>query len=149
EGAIVKRGNPIAAEDVPKVFSDDVIQDLANIGKLGSSADLRRFALGVHAAARTYAKEIRTPDANDWFREVKLLESAARRRDFDRVRKLLDGMSSKCRVEMTHRGTLPGFRNMNGGAPVTLPSAAVMSDPAQRDEACRLVELMCVRGGSV
>jgi hypothetical protein len=58
-------------------------------------------------------------------------------------------MSSKLREEMTHRGTLTGFRNMNRGAPVTLPSAAVMSDPAKRDAACRLVELMCVRGGSV
>src|SRR5262245_13091361 len=79
-----KRGNPTAVEDVPQVFSDDVIRDLASTGKLGS-ANLARFALGVQAAARIFAKEVRTPDANALFREVKLLESAARRRDFGRV----------------------------------------------------------------
>lgn len=143
------RRAPIALEAVPQIFSDGVIQDLARIVELGD-ADLARFASGIRTADRIYAKEVREPNANDLHREVQRLESATCKRDFGRVGMLLQGMSSQLREQMTHQGTLPGFRNKNGGEPVTLVQLARMvSDRTRRDEACKLLRLICVSGGRI
>jgi hypothetical protein len=134
----------ITPEDVPRIFDDDKIRNLASIGKAPPDADLAAFARSVREAMHFYIQKAKEPNRNELHSEVQALERAAWKRDFDRVAELLDGMSPRCRDMMTRRCSTPGFRSWKGG-PVTLPSAEAMRDPARSEDACTLVWTLCVR----
>jgi hypothetical protein len=50
---------PIATEEIPRIFDDACIEELAQIGKLLAFADMKRFAEAIREAARIYATNVR------------------------------------------------------------------------------------------
>jgi hypothetical protein len=138
----------IAAEEVPCVFDDAAIRRLADadIARLPSGADLKRFADAVRYAVRVYVQEAREPDNNGLFREIQALYSGAHRKQYERVAQMLTAMSGRCRESLMRTADTPALRSMYGGMPPALPTAQMMLDPSERDDGCRLLELLCVRG---
>jgi hypothetical protein len=88
--AVGKRRPPVAPDDVPVVFSDACIGELAALAKLPPGADLNVFAAGVHEAARTYSRDARTRDDNELHHDIAALYNAARRRRYEHVVALLE-----------------------------------------------------------
>jgi hypothetical protein len=135
---MAKSRRSIASEDIPRVFDDACLRELAS--ELPAGADLARFAEGVREAARIYAKDARIPTDNELHAEIAALQRAADRGQHDRVATLIESVSPQARQLLNERGARPSIG-------ITLPSADALRDPAKRDAACTCVARLCQHGG--
>src|SRR5262245_60868791 len=85
----------IATEEIPRIFDDACIEQLAKIGKLPAPADIKRFAESIRAAACIYATDVREPNDNEVHAEVEKLYRAAEQRLYDQVAILLEKLSPR------------------------------------------------------
>jgi hypothetical protein len=138
-----KTQRAIAAHDVASVFDDLRIDRLAAMAKLPSARHRRRFASSIREAARVYAEDARKPNVNAVHEEIAKLHQAASRRECERVALLIEALSPEARERFKTRETNFGFKN----AGLEFPSAEVLRDPAQQDEACNTVRRFCSMGG--
>jgi hypothetical protein len=83
-----KARSPITADEVPLIFSDERIREMAERAPLPADADLQQLAADVRTAASDYAKDARAPDANEVHHEIATLEKAADRKQYQRAASL-------------------------------------------------------------
>jgi hypothetical protein len=152
---------PIATEEIPRIFDDACIEELAQIGKLPASADMKRFAEAIREAARIYATDVREPNDNEVRAEVEKLYLAAERRLYNQVAILLEKLSPRAFCLLKHAGwTRTNFpspeprdesRRRRPAAiqwtSTTVPSPETLRDRARREEACATVVKLCQYGG--
>jgi hypothetical protein len=141
---IKKRQDPIAATDVPRVFNDVRIEQLAAIGRLPDGADRQRFGESLRQAASIYAQDARSPTVGTIRDDIASLYDAARRRQYDRAAMLLEGLSPRARAYLEDRLKRPGLR----AARLKLPPANALLNPVRRDQACEMIEHLLRIGGS-
>jgi hypothetical protein len=139
-----KRRPSIAPDDMPVVFNDACIPELAALAKLPPSADLNVFAAGVREAARTYSRDARTRDDNELHHEIAALYNAAYRRQYERLVALWKDLSPDARHYLENRLKRPGPL----AAGLRLPRVEELRDPRCRDEACEMIMRLCSIGGS-
>jgi hypothetical protein len=148
-GAMVYRRarRPIAADDVPRIFDPECINDLAKLARLPVGTDLDRLLSDVRAAASIYATDVRKPDANKVHHEIEAFYNAALGRQCERAASLRKNLSPEALAWFKARLDRPGPRM----AGLRLPSARDFLDtgPARRDHACEMVETICRIGGEV
>jgi hypothetical protein len=158
--ASTKSKSAVTADQIPHIFDDACIEDLASIGKLPPQANRPRFAVGVREAARIYTTEIREPNDNEARAEIEKLHRAAKRRDFEELATLLLKLSSRVRsllkydewtrvkLSAVDRYLSRSRHRMSGQQrSVTLPSPEALRDEHRRDEACARVVKLCQYGG--
>jgi hypothetical protein len=139
-----KRVGAIAVAEVPIVFDDQCIHELARLGKLpADAASMAVFGKGLLAAVRTYADAARVPSPNDVRREIMALHRAASRGKYNVAADLIESLSPTARDWLIERLNRPAWRA------VTLPDAGTLRDPARRSEACERVRLLCTVGGQI
>jgi hypothetical protein len=136
--ASTKSRNPIAVANIPQIFDDSRIDELADIGRLPEGADRKRFAEGVREAARIYARDARTPTDNELNAEVAALYGAAKRKRYGQVAVLLEKLSPKARQLLSNRATRLSLE---------LPAPEGLRDTTQQ-KACDMVLKLCQHGGS-
>ena len=139
----------IAVDKVPAIFDDRCLRDLACVLKLPAAADFCRFATSVRGAVRAYALAVRVLSANDLYREVETLYRAADREQYGELARLLDCVPAEARAWLDERGKRPGFQSIYGKMGVKLPLANDVRSPAHREQACKLVRLLCTEGGGI
>jgi hypothetical protein len=140
----IKKERPIPkAEEVPRIFSDQRIRELAAKAKLPLGDDLR-FAAGVREAALIYIAEASAPSHNEVHREVDELLRAADRavkqrknKDaaYEDVAKRFERLSERTRERLKDRSAR--------AAALKMPSAEAFRDAARRDQACEAISRLC------
>ena len=96
--------HPIPTEEIPRIFDDACIEELAQFGKLPASANMKRFAEGIREAVCIYATDVREPNDNEVRAEVEKLYLAAERRHYDQVAILLEKLSPRAFRLLKHAG---------------------------------------------
>jgi len=134
---VTKSRKPVAAADIQRIFDDACIDTLAAIGRLPAGADRERFAEGVRAAARIYARDVRIPTDNELYAEIAALYRAAERKRCGQVASLLEKLSPKVRELLRNRATRLSLE---------LPASEALRDTAQQ-KACDTVLKLCQHGG--
>jgi hypothetical protein len=132
--ASTKSRNPIAKEDVPRIFGDICIDTLAGIGRLPWHANRKRFTEGVREAARIYARDARIPTRNELSAEIAALYRAAGRKRYGEVATLLEQLSRRASKSINRRG-------------VKLPASEDLRDATEQQKACEAVLSLCQYGG--
>ena len=100
----MKKTSLIAEMDVPDVFNDKCIRDLAATAKLMlTAAKFDAFKNAVRHAVIIYLRELRVPSHNQLHREVKALELAASYREYEKVADLLEKLSTETRASLNER----------------------------------------------
>jgi hypothetical protein len=102
-----------------------------------AGADKKVFGEGVREAARIYAREARTPNANSLNDEVAGLHRAADQRLYAQVVDLLERLSPHARGMLIQRGSQLG---------IDLPEAEAVFDNDRRDNACAAIVKVCMMG---
>jgi hypothetical protein len=143
-----KRQSAFRAADVPRVFNDARIKDLAKIGHLPVDADRQRFADGVRKAACVYAMGAQKPNNNTMRDEIEQFHRAAARpkQKDTRVANLVAKLSPETLQWLKAREATPGFERV-GRVGLKFPSLEDLRDPARRDEFCDIVRRFCSFGG--
>jgi hypothetical protein len=130
-----------APEDVPVIFSDERVRQLAAEAKLPlDTADLPRFAAAIRVAAETYIRDASIPSDNAVHREIKALYNAAARRRHAEVAERIDALSKRTRDFINKRAALPSI-------PWKIPAAAALRNEAKRDDACAAIASLLRIGG--
>jgi hypothetical protein len=158
--ASTKSKSAVTADQIPHIFDDACIEDLASIGKLPPHANRQRFAVGVREAARIYTTEIREPNDNEVRAEIESLYRAAERQRFEQLATLLEKLSQRARSLLKYdEWTRVHLSADNLDSPrsrrristrrrsVTLPSPEALRDEHRRDKACARVVKLCQYGG--
>jgi hypothetical protein len=146
----LKKERPIPeAQDVPDIFSDQRIRDLAAEAELPLGDDLR-FAAGAREALLIYIREAGEASANDVHNEMdKLLRAADRA---VKQRKLKDAACEDVarRVEQLSERTreLLEMRSARPTVALKIPEPEAFRDLARRDEACKTIARLCRIGAS-
>jgi hypothetical protein len=130
---LTKRRRNIGLEDVPAVFDDPCIRELANIAKLPADADIGIFGWWIREAACMFACDARVPTVNELHDEIAALHKAAERKRYEQVGDLLDRLSVEARVMLS---TLQG----------ELPTSGDLRDKTVRDRVREAVERLCRTG---
>jgi hypothetical protein len=125
----------IEVEDVGHVFNDEQVERLAKSADLPPGADMATLAKGVREAARIYAGDARTPNANELHDAIEDLYKAAIDHRYDEVAVLLDNLSPRARDLLLDRGA-PNIR-------LRLPSSEALRDPRRLESACERVARLC------
>jgi hypothetical protein len=128
------------AQDVPKIFSDDRVRQLAAEAKLPSNADLPRFAAAIRDAAAIYIRDVSTSDDNAVHHEIKALYGAAARRRYADAAERIANLSKRTRDFISKRGERPSV-------PWKLPDADTLRNEATRDDACAAIVSLLRIGG--
>jgi hypothetical protein len=135
--ASTKSRKPIGEQDVPRIFDDACIDELATIGRLPTDSNRKSFAEGIREAARIYAREAHTPTDNEVHAEIDALYRAAERKRFVEVAALVETLSPETRKLLSRRATRLCLE---------LPASEVLRGPAQQ-KACDTVLRLCQHGG--
>jgi len=130
----------ITAEEVPVIFDDARVRDLAKTAKLPPSANMAAFAAGVRDAAWIFARDARIPTCNDLHAEIAELLKAAGARDYDHAAALLENLSHSARGLLKDRGARPSIA-------IELPTPDAMRDPGRRERGCDAIARLCQVGG--
>jgi len=133
---LTKRRHNIALEDVPAVFDDPCIRELANIAKLPADADIGIFGWWIREAACMFACDAYVPTVNELHDEIAALHEVTARKRYGQAGDLLDRLSTEARVMLS---TFQG----------ELPTSSDLRDEALRDRACEAVEGLCRIGGTL
>jgi hypothetical protein len=158
----------IRAEEVPTVFDDVRIENLAEIANLPPGADMKAWGEGIREAALVFVRDVRTPTNNELSREIAGLHRAAQRRQYDDVADLREKLSARAQEHLEARGERMSrdnvvlsqdqrvtAKNRQGqdvtrkpSAPehITLPAPSDLRDEALRDKACEKIERLCSFG---
>jgi len=149
----------ITTDQVPHVFNDARIEQLASIGKPPSHTNMQRFADGIREAARKYATEIRQPNDNEVYAEILRLHRAAERRYYSEVATLVKKLSLRARdllkcdelrtirsPAVTSDSRRIRHHTSLRWTKVALPSPEALLDE-RRDHACATVIKLCQNGG--
>ncbi len=166
---VAKSRRAIAEADVPRLFDDTCIEDLAKLSPLPATADRQIFANGIREVACVFARDIRIPNANDLSDEIKKLHRTAEARQFEKVAILLTELSQIARDWLTNRADRISRNNVgkrsyprvsaigrNGQvltrkptAPLSIapPSPDDLRDKSRREDACATVAMLCRTGG--
>jgi hypothetical protein len=161
---MAKSRRAITQADVPLLFGDACIENLATISKLPAHADRQTFATGIREAACIYARDARIPNVNDLKDEIEKLHCAAEARQFEQVATLLAKLSPTTRDWLTSRADRISRSNAGkrrhgrvsaigrDGAVLTrkptpprsvaLPSPDDLRDQSQREGACDTVAML-------
>jgi hypothetical protein len=161
-----KSRRTIKAEQVPDIFTDPCIEQLARKGKFPSEGNKRVLGEGMRDAARTYATKSRAPNDNGMRVEIESLCRAAERRDYDQVAILIESLSLTARNLLLTYGywqhdettTTPAPPKLNAPhrrRPISaqwtklpLPRPEALRDEESRDKACETVVKLCQCGGA-
>lgn len=139
----------IAEIDVPDVFNDERIRELAATAKIILTCEnFDVFKKNVRNAVVNYLRDARRLSDNQLYNERKLLEAAASRHKYKEVTDRIENLSTENRDLLNERCGRVGWRNMYraiGGARV--PSPDMLRDPARRETACDMVASLCREGG--
>jgi hypothetical protein len=131
------------AQDVPRIFSDQRIRELAAEAKLPVGDDLS-FAAGVREAALIYISEASAASDNEVYYEVDELLRAAdravkRRKNkdaaYEDVAKRIERLSERTRQLLNERSSR--------AATLEMPHPEAFRDIARRDEACEAISRLC------
>jgi hypothetical protein len=136
---------------------------------LPGTADRQILAEGIREAARVYARDARTPSANELHDEIAGLHRAAEKRQFDQVAKLLEGLSTmvgdwladraghincisagkrrRPRVSAIGRNGKVIRRKVTAPQSIALPSPDDLRDETRREHACETIAMLCRTGG--
>jgi hypothetical protein len=129
-----------APEQVPRIFSDECVRQLAGVAKLPLDADLPRFAAAIRAAAEAYIRTASVPDDNAVHHEIKALYNAAARCRHTEVAGRIEKLSPRTRDFLNKRAKRPSI-------PWKIPAAAALRDEAARDDACAAIVSLLRIGG--
>jgi hypothetical protein len=133
----MKRPTTIAADEVPHVFDDDCIQQLADMVDL--SPDLRKtFAKAIRRLVRVFVRDRNIANDDDVTREIKALYAAADGHKYPDAAKLVAGMSKPTRAFLNKRGA---------GIQLTIPKPSACLDRARRQAACETLRRITSQGG--
>jgi hypothetical protein len=131
-------------EDVPRIFSDQRIRELAAEAKLPLGDDLR-FAALAREAALIYIGEASTPSNNEVHNEVDGLLRAADRAvkqrkgkeaAYEDVARRRERLSEPTRKLLNERSVRPTVT-------LEMPDPEAFRDHARRDEACETIARLC------
>lgn len=136
----IRAQRAITTDQVPHLFDDACIEQLASIAKLPARADKQRFAKSIRVAAQVYARDAREPNDNELHIEIAILHKAAERHDYEQVANLLAALSTRSREQLNDRGKRPGFG-------FGLPTSQALREPELRENACAAVARLCRTGG--
>jgi hypothetical protein len=152
---VPKRRPIISVADLPTVFDDPCIHELAVKAKLPAAADLEAFGGWIREAAEMFVCEVQVPTANEIRSEIARLYKAAAQRDFELAASLLASLSQEARAlfeapelaleiievnpqrstaKTSRVGPMPS-RKMEQSVR-SLPSSSDLRDDALRDQAC-------------
>ena len=158
--ASTKSKSAITADQIPHIFDDTCIENLARIGKLPPHANRQRFADSIREAARIYASEVREPNDNEVRAEIETLHRTAERQRFEEVATLLEKFSLRARSLLRYEErTIVKLSAAKLDSPrsrrrisarrrsVTLPSPKALRDEKRRDKGCATVVKLCQYGG--
>jgi hypothetical protein len=132
------------AQDVPGIFSDQRIRELAAKAELPLGDDLR-FAAGVRDAALIYIRDTRATSDNKVHREIDELlraaDHAVKRRKckdaaYEDVAKQVERLSERTRKLLNKRSARPTVA-------LEMPDPEAFRDLARRDEACETIAKLC------
>jgi hypothetical protein len=129
----------ITAEQVPVVFDDVCVANLAKTAKLPPDADMDAFGDGIRDAARIFARDARIPTVNELHDEISELHKAADRQRCDHVAGLLERLSPEARKLLQDRGGRPSIQ-------IELPLPHALRDPSLCEEACQKIVRLCQSG---
>jgi hypothetical protein len=127
---------PITAAEVPRIFDDVCIDQLADIGGLPESANRKRFGQGVREAACIYLREVQAPNVNKLHAEIAALNTAAQYKRYGQVADLLDKLSPKAIGSLSKRKLS-----------LELPTSADLREPRRQELACEAVFRLSQYGG--
>jgi hypothetical protein len=131
------------AQDVPRIFSDQRIRELAAEAKLLLNDNLR-FAAGAREAALIYIGDASAASDNEVHHEVDELLRAADRavkrpkhKDaaYEDVAKRIERLSERTRELLNERSIR--------AAALEMPDPEALRDPTRRDEACEAIARLC------
>jgi hypothetical protein len=143
-----RKVSAITIADVPAVFNDDRLCELAQLATLEADADLDLFSTIVLDGVRQYAQYRLSPPPsdNEVHGHIEAVERAASREQYEDVASLLWSLSPAARAArgwLSERLTTPAWRRRG----VMLPDAATLRDPTHQREACVIVRKLCTFGG--
>lgn len=129
----------IAADEVPHVFDDDCIQQLAHMVDL--SPDLRRpFAKAIRRLARVFIRDRNIANDDDVTREIKALYAAAEGHKYADAAKLVTGMSKPTRAFLKKRAARIGL---------TIPKPSAFLDRSRLEGACETLRRITSQGSHI
>lgn len=127
-------------DDVPRIFSDGRVRQLAADAKLPLDDGLPPFAAAIRIAAETYIRDANIPSDNAVHREIKALYNAAAKRRHAEVAERIDALSNRTRDFINKRSAMPSI-------PWKIPAAAALRNEAKRDDACATIASLLRIGG--
>jgi len=125
-------------EEVPSIFDDKCIRELARTARLPRTANIPRFGVAVRDAALVYIRDASMASDNEVHHEVDGLLRAADRAVNARKRKDAACENVAVRIERLTERTRK-LLNERG----TLPDPAVLRDPISQSAACEIVAKLC------
>jgi hypothetical protein len=134
----------IRPNDVPYVFDDACLKELAELTRLPSSADMRIFGAGVRWAVRGFLNETNQPTPNRLHREIAALHRATMRAEYEKLAVLIECISPAARHWLEGRRAtigelMPDWR---------IPDAEELRDPARRANAASGLRRLIQVGGT-
>jgi hypothetical protein len=131
----------IALKEVPIVFSDDCVRQLAAEAKLPLH-DVSRISTAIRHAAESYICDANTADDNVVHHEIRTLYYAARRHRCPESARLIEALSPRTREIIAKRAARPSV-------PWRLPDASALhdTDETSRLAACHDIMRLLARGG--
>jgi hypothetical protein len=127
-----------APEELPSIFDDKCIRELAHTARLPQTADIPRFAAAVLDAANLYIRDASIASNNEVYHEIDGLLRAADRAVNARKRQDAACETVAVRVELLSERTR-NLLNEWG----TRPDPEVLRDPATQCAACETIASLC------
>ncbi len=134
----------IRLNDVPHVFDDTCLRELAKLARLPSSADMMMFGRAVRWAVRGYLNEANEPTPNQLHCEIAALHRAAARAEYEKLAALIERMSSAARHQLEGRRATLGERMPYW----RIPDAAELRDPLRHADAANGLRRLIEVGGT-
>jgi hypothetical protein len=129
-----------AAEDVPRIFSDRRVREIAAETRLPplSDDDLRRFAASIRAGALVYIRDKKTPNDDDVRREIEALYRAVDQHQCVKAADLVQSLSRQTRAFLNKRAIRISLK---------IPRPSAFLDRARRRAACETLRRLLSQGG--
>jgi hypothetical protein len=128
-----------ARADIPQVFSDKAVRDLAQKVGLPLQANaLPLIAVSARAAGRIYIRAVNTPSDDEIGREIAALYWAAFRHQYAKAAELVRGMSKQARAFLNKRAARVAL---------AIPKPSAFLDHGRQHAACQTLRQLCSHGG--
>lgn len=144
----MKRPSLIAEQKISDIFSDKRVRNIVCLAKLEfSDSAFNVFANEIRSAALNYIRDVKSPTTNEMVKEIKMLEHAARSKQYEIAAELLANLSKISQDFLNERGQRPGWIMVIGIQGARLPEPDVLFDPERREMAAKLITKLCRQGG--